>query len=58
MTYARRTLAGWFNAVTQAGFAVQEIDEPHADEATATQHPEVADTRIVPYSLIVRATRT
>ena len=29
-----------------------------ADDATAAEHPEVADTRIVPYSLIVRATRT
>jgi SAM-dependent methyltransferase len=58
MVYARRTLAGWINAVTDAGFAVQQIDEPHADDATAAEHPEVADTRIVPYSLIVRAVRT
>jgi ubiquinone/menaquinone biosynthesis C-methylase UbiE len=57
MTYARRTVAGWFNAVIDAGFAVQEIAEPHADETTAAEHPEVADTRIVPYSLIVRAAR-
>jgi hypothetical protein len=58
ITYARRTLAGWFNAVTNAGFTVRALDEPHADETTAIEHPEVADTRLVPYSLIVRATRT
>ena len=57
MTYARRTVAGWFNAVTSAGFAVQALVEPHADETAAGEHPEVADTRIVPYSLIVQATR-
>jgi hypothetical protein len=28
---------------------------PGADEQTAAAHPEVADTRIAPYCLIVRA---
>ena len=57
MTYARRTLTGWFQAVTAAGLTLEAIDEPHPDEATAAAHPEVADTRIVPYSLIIRARR-
>jgi hypothetical protein len=48
ITYARRTLTGWFNAVLKAGLAIEAIDEPHADEATARSHPEVADTRIAP----------
>lgn len=55
ITYARRTLTGWFNAVRNAGLAIEAIDEPHADEATARTHPEVADTRIAPYFLLVRA---
>ena len=55
ITYARRTLAGWLNAVAAAGLAIEAIAEPRADEQTARDHPEVADTRIAPYFLIVRA---
>jgi SAM-dependent methyltransferase len=55
ITYARRTLAGWLTAVLAAGLTIEAIAEPHADEATAAAHPEVADTRIAPYFLIVRA---
>jgi hypothetical protein len=55
ITYERRTLTGWLNAVLNAGLTIEAIDEPRADEATARTHPEVADTRIVPYFLLVRA---
>jgi SAM-dependent methyltransferase len=55
ITYARRTLTGWVNAVLAAGLSIEAIAEPHADEETARRHPEVADTRIAPYFLIVRA---
>lgn len=55
ITYARRTLSGWLNAVINAGLSIDAIDEPHADHETASQHPEVADTRIAPYFLLVRA---
>ena len=44
--------------LSRAGFALTAIGEPRADEATARAHPEVADTRIVPYFLIVQARRT
>ena len=57
ITYARRTLSGWLNAVIAAGLEITAIAEPHADEPTAGEHPEVADTRIVPYFLIVQAQR-
>ena len=53
--YARRTLAGWLNAVIGAELVIDAIAEPCADEATAAAHPEVADTRIAPYFLVVRA---
>jgi ubiquinone/menaquinone biosynthesis C-methylase UbiE len=55
ITYARRTFAGWLDAVLGAGLRVEAVAEPHADEQTAAGHPEVADTRIVPYFLQVRA---
>jgi SAM-dependent methyltransferase len=57
ISYARRTLAGWLNAVVNAGLAIEQIGEPCADEATAATHEEVADTRIAPYFLLVRAHR-
>jgi SAM-dependent methyltransferase len=55
ITYARRTLAGWLTAVLDAGLVIEAIAEPRADEQTATTHPQVADTRIAPFFLIVRA---
>ena len=55
ITYARRTLAGWLSAVLGVGLVIEAIAEPCADEETAATHPQVADTRIVPYFLIVRA---
>jgi hypothetical protein len=55
ITYARRTLSGWINAILDAGLDLEAIAEPHADEQTARAHPEVADTRIAPYFLILRA---
>lgn len=57
ITYARRTLSGWLNSAISSGLAVTALAEPHADETTAARHPEVADTRIVPYFLIVQAQR-
>jgi SAM-dependent methyltransferase len=58
ITYARRTLAGWLNAVLGAQLAVTAIGEPHADEVTARAHPEVSDTRVAPYFLVIQARRT
>jgi ubiquinone/menaquinone biosynthesis C-methylase UbiE len=55
IAYARRTLAGWLSAVLGAGLIIEAIAEPCADEQTAAAHPQVADTRIAPYFLIVRA---
>ena len=57
ITYVRRTLSGWLNAVVAAGLTITAIDEPHASVTTADAHPEVADTRIAPYFLIVQAER-
>jgi SAM-dependent methyltransferase len=58
ITYARRTLSGWLNAVLTVGLTITAIDEPCASETTAASRPEVADTRIVPHFLIVQARRS
>lgn len=55
ISYSRRTLAGWLNAVVAAGLTIEEVSEPRADDATASRVPAVADTQIVPYFLILRA---
>lgn len=55
IVYARRTLAGWLNAVIRAGLAIEAVAEPGADEETAVQEPRVSDSRIAPFFLLVRA---
>jgi SAM-dependent methyltransferase len=55
ITYARRTLTGWLGAVLDAGLIIDALAEPCADEQTAAAHPAVADTRIAPFFLVVRA---
>ena len=49
-----RTLSSWMNLLIAAGFVLESFDEPHADEETASRCPDVADTRIVPYFLLIR----
>ena len=49
-----RTLAEWINAVVEAGFAVERVEEPRADADTARRVPAVSDTRLVAYFLHVR----
>ena len=55
ITWSRRTVSSWINLVIASGFTIEHVAEPFADEATALAHPEVADTRIVPFCLIIRA---
>jgi ubiquinone/menaquinone biosynthesis C-methylase UbiE len=52
-----RTLAEWLNAVVEAGFALEAVAEPRANEETARQVPAVADTGIVAYFLHARCRR-
>ena len=49
-----RTLSDWLNLLLDTGFILERFVEPHADEGTARKHPEVADTRIVGYFMIIR----
>jgi len=48
------TLSWWLNALAETGFVLERIEEPVADKETARACPDVADTRIVPLSIIVR----
>ena len=49
-----RTLSEWMNAMLDAGFDLERVAEPRADEETAKRLPSVADTRVVAYFLHVR----
>lgn len=53
-----RTLSEWLNALLDAGFQIERLVEPRADEKTAAECPAVADTRKVAYFLIVRCRKT
>ena len=53
----RRTLSSWMNLLIDAGFAIERVEEPHADDETIKRCPYVADTRIIAYFLVVRCRR-
>lgn len=55
ITSQRRTISTWLNAVTATGLLVERVAEPAASVDVAERVPAVADTRIAPYFLIVRA---
>jgi len=46
-----RTLSSWVGMIVAAGFTIEALNEPMADEATAAAVPTVADTRIAPLFL-------
>lgn len=50
-----RTLSTWLNLVIDSAFTMERTAEPCADEATAAAVPAVADTRVAPIFLHVRA---
>jgi len=49
-----RTLSSWINLLIDAGFVLERLGEPYADEETVKRCPHLADTRIVAGSLHVR----
>ena len=53
-----RTLSDYFNTLIDAGFQVEKLVEPHATEQGTAKHPNIADTRIIPYFLIFRCRKT
>jgi ubiquinone/menaquinone biosynthesis C-methylase UbiE len=49
-----RRLSSWMNLLAEAGFRLEQMQEPCADEETAKRCPDVADTRILPLFLHAR----
>ena len=52
-----RTLSAWVAMIRGAGLAIEEFAEPMASEEVARAHPTVADTRVTPLFLHVRAVK-
>lgn len=50
-----RTLTSWVEMIVSAGLAIEAFGEPMADEKTAAAEPTVADTRVAPIFLHIRA---
>lgn len=53
-----RPLNKWLNALVNAGFCIEEIAEPCASDDLLKKVPELATTRVVAHSLIVRCRKT
>jgi SAM-dependent methyltransferase len=50
-----RTLSGWVDLICQAGLVIERFGEPCASVELAAAEPAVADTRVAPLFLHVRA---
>lgn len=50
-----RTLSQWVDALGLAGFVLEKLGEPMASRELAVAEPIVADTRVAPLALVVRA---
>lgn len=53
-----RTLGDWVGMIHAAGFHIEGLQEPVADEATAERFPDVADTRVTPIFLQFRVRKS
>jgi SAM-dependent methyltransferase len=49
-----KTLADWMNLLVDAGFRLERMEEPSADDEALRKWPHLIGTRIVAYFLIVR----
>jgi SAM-dependent methyltransferase len=52
-----RTLSGWVEIIRRAGLTIDRLGEPCADAALAQAEPVLADTRVAPLFLQVRAVK-
>lgn len=50
-----RPLNKWLNMLIDAGFYIEQVEEPYANDATIQKFPELHSTQIVAHSLIIRA---
>ncbi len=49
-----RTLTQWFTAILNAGFIIEQINEPYPDNNTVHKHPSLQDAQLVAYFLHIR----
>ena len=49
-----RTLTQWFNAILEAGFIIEQINEPYPENKTVDKHPSLQDAQLVAYFLHIR----
>jgi ubiquinone/menaquinone biosynthesis C-methylase UbiE len=49
-----RTLSFWLTLLLETGFAIEQVQEPFADDEAIRQRPELYDTRIIAYFLHLR----
>ncbi len=52
-----RTLSGWVEIIRSAGLTIEQFGEPCADTELAQAEPVVADTRVAPLFLHIRAVK-
>ena len=52
-----RTLSGWVEIIRSAGLTIEQFGEPCADAELAQTEPVVADTRVAPLFLHIRAVK-
>ncbi len=53
-----RTLSGWIEILHGAGLVIEQLTEPRADTELAAQEPILADTRVAPLFLHIRARKS
>ena len=56
--YRHFPLSEWINMLIEAGFSIEQIEEPRATEEEAAKEPVIADTREFPLAMIVRVRKT
>lgn len=52
--FFNRTMSQWVNAIADAGFVIEQMNEPFADAEAIAKYPGLADTLVVAYFLQTR----
>ena len=53
-----RTLSKWLNLLIDTGFTLEQFAEPKADDDTIKKFPNLADTQVVAWFLIIRCRKS
>lgn len=52
------TLSQWINMVIDAGFIIEQLNEPNPDDETISKYPALQDARLVAYFLHIRCRKS